>query len=148
MKNKAQLDELIAFFRARQGRARGFRFKDWMDFSVTNQLIGTGDGSETEFRLVKSYSSGAVQEERVIHKPVAGSVKIYVNGSLQSSGVAVDSGSGAVTFDVAPASAAAVTADFEFDVPVRFDTDQLSARMENYGVYGWTDIPLIEIRMP
>jgi uncharacterized protein (TIGR02217 family) len=29
LKKQAQIDELIAFFRARRGKAYGFRFKDW-----------------------------------------------------------------------------------------------------------------------
>ena len=45
LKNQAQLDELIAFFRARKGKAYGFRFKDWTDYKATGQLIGTGDGA-------------------------------------------------------------------------------------------------------
>ena len=32
LKNQQQLDELIVFFRARKGRAYGFRFKDWTDY--------------------------------------------------------------------------------------------------------------------
>jgi len=37
--------------------------------------------------------------------------------------------------------------DFEFDVPVRFDTDRLSAILDSYGVSSWNDIPLVEIRV-
>jgi uncharacterized protein (TIGR02217 family) len=51
LKNHEQLDELIAFFRARKGRAYGFRFKDWTD-KATGQLLGTGDSAQTQFRLV------------------------------------------------------------------------------------------------
>lgn len=147
VKNKAQLDALIAFFRARQGKARGFRFKDWMDFSASNQLIGVGDAEKTVFQITKHYISGAVEEQRMIHKPVSGTVKIYKNGVLQTSGVTIDHTRGLVTFSSPPANAVLVVADYEFDVPVRFDTDHLSARMENYGVFGWNDIPLVEIRI-
>ena len=43
LKKQAQIDELIAFFRARRGKAYGFRFKDWTDYRATGQLLGTGD---------------------------------------------------------------------------------------------------------
>jgi hypothetical protein len=48
-----QLDELIAFCRARKGRAYGFRFKDWTDYKATGQLTGTGNGAIKIFQLVK-----------------------------------------------------------------------------------------------
>lgn len=147
VKTAAQLATLIAFFRARKGRAHGFRFKDWTDFSGTAQAIGTGNGTATTFQLIKNYSSGGEMESRVINKPVSGTVQLYLNGVLQSSGVSVNSVSGVVTFTSAPANGVAVTADFEFDVPVRFDTDRLSARLEQYGAYSWMDIPLIEVRV-
>jgi uncharacterized protein (TIGR02217 family) len=59
LKNQEQLDELIAFFRARKGKAYGFRFKDWTDYKATDQLIGTGDGAIKTFQLVKRYPRAA-----------------------------------------------------------------------------------------
>ncbi len=147
VKTQAQLDALIAFFRARKGRAHGFRFKDWTDYSATAQSLGTGDGSNVSFQLVKSYNSGAVTETRTITKPVAGTVSVYLDSVLQSSGVSVDTTTGIVTFAAAPASGVAVTADFEFDTPVRFDTDRLSASLDDYGVRSWQDISLVEVRV-
>jgi uncharacterized protein (TIGR02217 family) len=58
LKKQAQIDELIAFFRARRGKAYGFRFKDWTDYKATGQLLGTGDDALTQFQLVKHYPSG------------------------------------------------------------------------------------------
>lgn len=146
VKTKAQLDALVAFFRARKGRAYGFRFKDWTDYGATAQAIGTGDGVRTQFQLKKRYSSGAVNEDRAIVKPVSDTVQVYKAGVLQTSGVSVDTTTGVVTFAVAPMAGQAITASFEFDVPVRFDTDRLSATLEAYGIHSWLDIPLIEVR--
>ena len=147
VKTAAQLNELIAFFRARQGKAYGFRFKDWTDFKSVGELIGVGNAVKTQFQLVRHYTSGNVSVAREVKKPVSGSVKIYINGVELVSGWSVNVTSGVVTFTVAPAVAAVVTASFEFDVPVRFDTDRLSARLDDYGVNSWNDIPLIEVRI-
>ncbi|MDX1974478.1 MAG: DUF2460 domain-containing protein [Rickettsiales bacterium] len=148
IKTQSQLDTLIAFFRARKGRADGFRFKDWTDYSATAQAIGTGNGAATVFQLKKNYTNGGITESRIITKPVSGTVQIYVNGVLQSSGAySVNTTNGQITFGSAPANATAITASFEFDVPVRFDTDRLSAAIESYGVHSWSDIPIIEIRV-
>jgi uncharacterized protein (TIGR02217 family) len=147
VKTQAQLDTLIAFFRARKGRAYGFRFKDWGDFSATGQLLGTGNGAATQFQLVKRYTSGGVTETRRITKPVAGSVTLYLNAAPLTSGVSVSTTTGIVTLTAPPANGVAVTANFEFDVPVRFDTDQLSASLDAYGVHSWPEIPLVELRI-
>ncbi len=147
VKTQAQLDALIAFFRARKGRAYGFRFKDWGDYRGVGQVLGSGDGSTAQFQLVKRYGSGGVEEVRTIHKPVSGSVSLYLNSVLQESGVSVDDTSGLVTFSAAPGSGVVVSADFEFDVPVRFDTDRLNASLDAHSVYSWSDIPLVELRL-
>jgi hypothetical protein len=81
------MDELIAFFRARKGKAYGFRFKDWTDYKATSQLIGTGDGAIKTFQLVKRYPSGSVVEVRTITKPIAGTVRVYKDGVEQLSGL-------------------------------------------------------------
>jgi uncharacterized protein (TIGR02217 family) len=147
VKTQAQLEALIAFFRARKGKAYGFRFKDWTDYEAAAQTIGVGDGSTTAFQLVRNYISGGVSEARSIAKPVSGSVSIYLDVVQQLSGWSIDDASGLVTFSSAPSSGVVVTADFQFDVPVRFDTDQLSARLEDYGVNSWNDISLVEVRI-
>ena len=103
LKKQAQIDELIAFFRARRGKAYGFRFKDWTDYKATGQLLGTGDDAQTQFQLVKHYPSGSVIEVRTITKPVAGTVKVYLDGVEQLSGWSVDTTTGLVTFGTAPA---------------------------------------------
>jgi len=147
LKHQAQLNTLIAFFRARKGRAYGFRFKDWTDYRATGQALGVGDGANKVFQLVKSYVSGAGSETRTITKPVLGTVKPYLAGVFQSSGWSINTATGLLTFTTAPAQGIAVTADFEFDVPVRFDTDSMAVTIEQIDLHQWSDIPIIEIRV-
>ncbi len=68
LKKREQVAELIAFFRARRGRAYGFRFKDWTDYQALAQSLGVGDGATTSFQLVKHYASGGELETRVDHQ--------------------------------------------------------------------------------
>ncbi|MEQ1790314.1 MAG: DUF2460 domain-containing protein [Rickettsiales bacterium] len=148
VKTQSQLDALIAFFRSRKGRADGFRFKDWSDYKAVAQVIGTGNGTNKIFQLVKTYSSGSVTETRTITKPVASTLAVYINAVLQAgASYTLDSTTGKITFVTSPVGAAVITADFEFDVPVRFDTDRLSATLDSYGVNSWSDIPLVEVRV-
>jgi uncharacterized protein (TIGR02217 family) len=147
VKTASQLAELIAFFRARQGRAHTFRFKDWSDFQAVNQTLGTGTGSQTTFQMIKSYTSGATTVTRTITNPVNGSAAVYLNGVLQSSGFTINYTTGIITFTSAPGSGVVVKADCDFDLPTRFDTDRLSTRLDDYGVFSLTDIPVIEVRV-
>jgi len=149
------LAAVVAFFEARNGRLYGFRWKDWADFksclpsgtpAATDQAIGTGDSATTDFQLVKVYASGAQTWIRTISKPVAGTVRIAIDGVDQASGWSVDTTTGVVTFTTAPANGAAITAGFEFDVPVRFDTDTLDVTLDIERLGSVTSIPLIEVR--
>ena len=149
------LAAVVAFFEARNGRLHGFRFKDWADFksclpsqtpSPTNQPIGTGNGAVTLFQLTKRYTSGAQSWSRAITKPVAGTVNIALNGTPQVSGWSVSTATGLVTFTTAPAAGVAITAGFEFDVPVRFDTDALDVTLNLERLGSITSIPLVETR--
>ena len=147
VKTRAQFEALIAFFRARKGRACGFRFKDWTDFTVRAQQIGVGDGTRKDFQLVKNYVSGDVVETRSIVKPVAGTVVIHLDDEAAPAGWAVDVITGVVTFTTAPAVGVVVAADCEFDVPVRFDTDRMELSLDLYEHGQWGSIPIVEIRV-
>ena len=149
------LAAVVAFFEARNGRLHGFRFKDWGDHksclpsgapAPTDQAIGTGHGTTTAFQLVKRYASGSQTWVRTITKPVAGTVRIALDGAEQIAGWSVDTTTGVVTFDNAPAAGVAVTAGFAFDVPVRFDTDALDVTLDLERLGSITSIPLLEIR--
>ena len=149
------LAAVVAFFEARNGRLYGFRYKDWADYKSCppsgtpgpdDQAIGTGDGATTAFQLTRLYSSGAQSWSRIIAKPVAGTVRVALGGAELTSAWSVDTATGIVTFDAAPGAGAAITAGFQFDVPVRFDTDQLDVTLDLERLGSITSIPLVEIR--
>lgn len=149
------LHAVVEFFEARGGRLHGFRFKDWSDFksckpslspAAVDQPVGTGNGTATTFQLVKLYVSGSQSWTRSMAKPVAGSVRIALAGVEQVSGWTVDTATGIVTFSSAPGNGVAITAGFEFDVPVRFDSDALDVTLDIERLGGIQSIPLIELR--
>jgi len=149
------LAAVVAFFEARNGRLYGFRWKDWGDYksclpsdtpAATDQVIGTGDGTTTAFQLIKGYTSGAQTWTRSITKPVVGTVAAALDGVAQASGWSLDTATGLITFAAAPANGTAITAGFNFDVPVRFDTDQLDVTHDIERLGSITSIPMIEVR--
>ena len=149
------LAEVVAFFEARRGQLYGFRWKDWSDFksckpsgsvSDTDQVLGTGDGVTTEFSITKAYTSGEGGYDRAISKPVAGSVHVAIDGVAES-GIAVDQTTGSVMFVTAPAMGAALTVGFEFDVPVRFDTNRIETTVAGFEIGEIPSIPVVEVRV-
>lgn len=154
VKSLEDIHEVVAFFEERRGRLHGFRWKDALDFrsgkpgrpvTALDQVIGAGDGSTTRFQLLKRYGTGPRSYARAITKPVAGSVRIAVGG-LETAAFSLDRMTGLVTLGAAPAAGAAVTAGFEFDVPVRFDTDELRINLSHFAAGDIPDIPVVEIR--
>jgi uncharacterized protein (TIGR02217 family) len=154
------LHVVIAFFEERRGRLYSFRWKDHIDWrscspsalpSALDQQIGIGDGETTTFQLAKNYGSTYAPWLRRITKPVSGTVLIAVDGSPQSMGtdVVLDPTTGVLTFDHShiPTAGAVITAGFEFDVPVRFDTDKLEISLQGIRHGAIPSIPIVEIRI-
>lgn len=150
--------DLIAFFEARQGQLFGFRWKDWADFksclpsgvvAFDDQAIGVGNGVQTVFPLNKTYASGEARYVRPISKPIAGTVKVGVGSIELAEDVhySVDPAAGTVTFVDPPDVEAHVTAGFEFDVPVRFDTDGIATSVSSFQAGDMPSVPVVEVRV-
>lgn len=142
----ASLQVVVAFFEARGGRLRSFRFRDALDDrscgaggdpSPDDQVIGVGDGEAAAFQLVKDYGGWS----RVITKPVTGSVVVSVDGAL----AVVTIEGGRVVFETPPPVGAVVRAGFIFDCAVRFDTERLDVNLEAFGAGRIVSVPLVEV---
>lgn len=151
------VETLIAFFEARRGQLHGFRWKDWSDFKSgrasrpvqeTDQTLGVGDGQRTEFGLTKTYRSGTESYVRPIAKPVAGTVLVAIEGDrkVESLDYTVDPTNGVVRFATPPGAGVVVTAGFEFDVPVRFDTDRIQTSVASFRAGDVPSVPVVELR--
>ncbi len=153
LKDQDDLDALINFFRARQGRARGFRFKDWTDYkhdmtsTPVRHQFGAGNGSDTIFQITKTYTS-LVGYIRNIRKVVTGTLNVYDNGVLQTypGDYSVDLDTGLVTFVAPPAMSNPLEWEGEFDVAARFDTDTMEVEIEFFETHNWSGIPVVEVR--
>ena len=158
IRSLADLAAVIAFFEERRGRLAGFRWRDRLDDrscppgrqpAAGDQAIGTGDGVTAVFALSKTYGGGFDPYRRPIAKPVEGSVLVAVDGRPVSLGTDadVDPATGLFRFRAGkvPAAGRVVTAGFRFDVPVRFDTDELMVDLAAFAAGEIPHIPLVEI---
>jgi uncharacterized protein (TIGR02217 family) len=159
IKSVDDLHVVVAFFEERRGRLHGFRWRDPLDHkscapssvpAASDQAIGLGDGVRSSFELTKAYGQALNPYYRRITKPVSGSVLVAVDGITRAASTfVIDDTRGVVTFlpGQIPAAGTAVTAGFEFDVPVRFDTDKLEISLSGFRSGAIPSIPLVEIRV-
>lgn len=155
VRDAQDMDEIRSFFFNVRGKAVGFRFKDWSDYSVTNNLLGIGDSADSGvtgtaiFNIVKDYTVGVETYSRRIFKPIDGTLALTVDGNLQSEGsdFNIDYTTGIITFTNGnrPETGEEVRVTCEFDVPVRFDTDHLSAAHDGFRTESWSSIPIVEL---
>ncbi len=154
------LHAIIAFFEERRGRLHGFRWRDAADWKSCapqgtpgnlDQVIGTGNGSLASFQLTKTYGTTYAPWTRTITKPVAGTVKVAVAGTPKTLGThfTIDVTTGLVTFLTGniPTAGQSISAGFEFDCPVRFDTDKLEVNVQGFRHGAIPHIPVIEVRL-
>jgi len=159
VRSLADIESVLAFYEARMGRLHGFRWKDFIDsrscaaadtISASDQMLGDGDGSKSVFQISKTYETGSYAYRRIITKPVENSLQIAVAGVpvIEGTDYSVNYTLGEITFvpGSIPGVGQAVTAGFEFDVPVRFDTDLLSISLETFQSGAILSIPVVEVR--
>jgi uncharacterized protein (TIGR02217 family) len=161
MKTQKQIETLIAFFAARSGRAYGFRMKDWTDYRVPRweyapgdlfpiPIMFTTDGATVSFQIVKTYGDATRSYTRTITKPVAGTTRVMVDGveKFSPASWSVNTTTGIITLanSVALVAGHQIGVATEFDVPCRFDIDEMQASVTTTEIYGWDTIPIVEIR--
>lgn len=156
IKTRTQMDKLMSFFYTCEGKAYGFRFKDWADFTLSNQLIGVGDGVTKDFQIVKTYKLAQTESgenysyTRKLTKIKWDSlenVKVGVSIVTSPGQYECDHSTGIIHFFVAPPMGAQVViGSGEFHIPVRFDIDQMDITQEFWETETWPNIPLVEVR--
>lgn len=154
VRSEAELGELIAFYRARRGPARGFRLRDPSDHSSsgmtgaptpTDQHLGTGDALRADFALVKHYGAGDTVQTRRITRPDFATLLVSIDGAVQVGNWSLGDG-GIIAFADPPAAGTAVRAGFLFDVPVRFAQDSLEVSGTTFAAGEAPSVPLVEVR--
>lgn len=147
---QSDLDALRAFFLAMNGRLHGFRFKDWSDYQcpITQGVVSGLTG--TTFQLVKRYTNGAVSKDRNIVKPIAAGFVLKDTGVTLTltTDYTLNSTTGVVTTTITR-TAANLTWSGEFDVPMRFDTDEFRAEIADRAgstlLYAVSSVPVVEV---
>jgi uncharacterized protein (TIGR02217 family) len=126
-----ELRTLAGFFLQQQGTFQSFLFDDPTDNTITDQVLGTGDGSMRTLQLVRSMGGFA---EPITAPNVISAIRF--NGVRQdSASYTIESETGALTFMTPPPAGHVVAADFTYRFRVRFAED--SAEFENFMYQLW-----------
>jgi uncharacterized protein (TIGR02217 family) len=150
IKDVDDMDAILAFFYNVKGMAIGFRYKDWADYQLIDEQIGTGDGSDTTFQITKTYTVGSEDYVRQIKKIVsdpAPVVKVNDVTLTVTTDYTINADTGIITFVTPPGNGLSVKVTCEFDVPVRFDTDNMEITQEAWRLETWDSIPLVELKL-
>ena len=153
LRKKSQFVTTVDFFYARRGRLHTWRFKDWLDFVMAQQIVGVTDGANANFQIFKRYSSGGFDFDRTLTKIVTGTEVVLVNSVT----IAEGAGAGQYTLDdatglvvlgstLAAQSGTDVEVSCEFDNHVRFDTDALDLIADTDDAATMPQIPVMEVR--
>lgn len=124
----AELETLVAFFNARSADGMVFAYEDQEDNTAVDQPFGSGDGATTTFQLYRAY--GGFTEP--VYSAVPTEVKV-AGVALDPADYAVGE-TGIVTFDVAPAGAAALVWSGAFSFLCRFNDDTLDLQRVMQGL--------------
>lgn len=144
IRKRAHMQEVLDFFYARRGMGRGFLFKDWLDFTSDNQITGYINGEpDTKRLIVKTYRDMVAPYYRVITHPRPETIKVYVNGVATEDFTYL--GNGVIELPDDPGDFVFVSC--EFDVPARFDTDDLEAVLNTYHEGAIVNVPIVEVKV-
>lgn len=171
LRTQEQVEELLDFFHARNGKAWGFRFKDWSDYRLPRwrnvpgdmfpfPVFFTTDGVTSTFQLVKVYADSPTTEvfgntgssyTRLIQKPAMSQIYgFFQNGAplVPVTDFSLNLLNGEVTLSPAltATTGIAIAGYTEFDVPVRFDTDDMKITITTTENFSWGPIPIVEVR--
>jgi len=149
-------DELQDFFHAREGMSHSFRFKNWSDYKIARQAMFVTDATANTFQMFKRRTS-LVNYDKVIEKPTASGALAWVNSVAQTVvydatpgplEVAISTLTGVVTVGVTHAATTgqSVEIECEYDVPVRFDTDEFSLNILLEDAASLPSIPIVEVK--
>jgi uncharacterized protein (TIGR02217 family) len=141
--SKEAYREVKKMFMVCRGMLNAFRFIDVLDYQATAEQFGTGDGVTTEYQLSKVSTVDGVDYTRNVYA-LANTPVITVNGT-PTTAFTVNPRNGKILFDTAPAMSAVLRWTGEFDIWVRFTTDNIPFTLDSIdatnGQVGVIEVP-------
>lgn len=138
--SQEEVERAAGFFAQVKGELLPFLWKDPEDYQEPNVRIGTGNGANKEFQLLRNYADEYVEP---IYDVVPGTLMAFVDGVTANYTLGTD---GLITMAAPPALGAVVTATFEYYWRVAFDVDNVTFTNFWYNYYELKTITLVNVR--
>jgi len=135
---QAELQSLIGLFNQCRGSYGAFLYLDPEDNVVTDQAFGVGDGSTTQFGLVRTFSGFTEPVYAVNGTPI-----IKVNGTATT---AFTQANGLITFTSAPASSAILSWSGSYYYRCRFLQDSMDFEEFLYKLWTAKKVEFVSIK--
>lgn len=118
-----RLEAIQDMFHVAGGSAGSFLFRDWRDYQGVDQVLGAGDAfGTTGFQLYRNYTRGNLTRRRLITRPDDATIVLRADGLVVPF---THIEKGWIELDSDPGDGAVVAADFDFDLVVHFEDDEL-----------------------
>ncbi len=138
--NPAEIEQAAGFFNLVRGKFQPFLWKDPEDYKQTKVRIGTGNGVNTDFQLLRNLANLYVEPVKDV---VAGTLTVYAEDNQIIVTIGTDGG---ITTATPPAEGAAITASFEYYWRVAFDSDELNYTNFWYSYYKLKKITVVTVK--
>lgn len=163
VQTQQNLDDLNVFFNAMHGQGYDFKFLDWGDYksrgisqpiSFDDQIIvSSAEQGQNNLLITKTYTdkSGTRSSVRNITQPMAASVVVGRGPDTLNLAEIFNPADftiidGKIVLSTDLNAGEAVSAGFQFWLPMRFESDEFSTNLSAYHV-GDVHIPVIEVRV-
>lgn len=131
---------IVGFFNARMGAFDDFLYDDPYDNSVTNQVLGVGDGSNKEFQFVRNIG-GWIEPINDIN----GVPEVYFNDTICSTAMYTRT-NGRLTFNTPPPAGVIIRSTFQFYYRLRFNQDQAETNLFLHNLYELKKIEMVSVK--
>ena len=119
----SEVRAFVSHVLGRRGAANTFPLTDPLDNALTDENIGTGDGTTAAFQITKKYDDA----DRPYFRPITivSSLVVKVAGVTKTSGVHYNEANGVITFTGGniPTAGQAITVTCDFKIRVRYEED-------------------------
>lgn len=142
---KTDYEKILATFLACKGRYGRFFYQDLTDCSRAGQVLGDGNGTQTRFRIQRSFGDGSF----VLSQPVGGvdlseTVTVYLDG-IPTVDYTISDNLQVVVFNSPVSDGVTVTMDFYFFYLCRFlqdasDFEEFMMNLHSNGEFGFVSV--------
>lgn len=136
---KGDIEKLMGFFNSVGGKAEDFLLHDDVENTCSEQVFGIGDGTSTDFQLVRSLPDWVEPVQGIVEPP-----QIFIDG-IETTAFTCNA-NGVVIFEEAPAAGSVLSWSGTYYFRVRFDDDEIELSRTYEGLWESVEVNFITVK--